>query len=499
LRNDVRILGGFDTGEVDYQERDPFANVTILSGEIQQDSNITNNSYHVVLGELLDQTAVIDGFTITAGNANPAGSIPVPDPQCPGTIICPPLTACAFGLDPLLDGEIGGGMLLLGVPGPDNCGVCSPLVMRCTFDGNRAGKQGGAVFYSASQLAGPIFGNCTFKGNESELGAAVAINAGGGGQAGVKLLNCLMVDNTAAVDGSAVWVLATNGVTLINCTVADNACVASGGAAVVTSEACDTQGQVRQGAPTLINTIVYGNVRNASGTPTTVEAQLSGYTIIHACCIEGFDVNDPDSYCREGGTAPNYDDDPLFIDAPNDYRLASNSPVIDLGLTATIEIEGDLADVDQDGQVNDTAPDLDGLARVSSANDCKVDLGSYERQVSTNCLGDVDGDCDRDVDDLIAVILGWGACTQPPCEEDFIPTPCNPDGEVNSDELISIILNWGSCTNCTPTGTGFGVDPEDYGDCQTACMEFDGEQWITCMQSCLNYLCVVKEKLEYCE
>jgi hypothetical protein len=55
-----------------------------------------------------------------------------------------------------------------------------------------------------------------------------------------------------------------------------------------------------------------------------------------------------------------------------------------------------------------------------------------------SCDGDVDGDGDVDVDDLIAVILGWG-CTGT-CAADV-----DGDGDVDVDDLIGVIINWGPC------------------------------------------------------
>ncbi len=54
--------------------------------------------------------------------------------------------------------------------------------------------------------------------------------------------------------------------------------------------------------------------------------------------------------------------------------------------------------------------------------------------------GDVNGDGAVDVDDLIAVILGWGVCPVPPtaCRADV-----NNSGTVDVDDLIIVILNWG--------------------------------------------------------
>jgi trimeric autotransporter adhesin len=56
-------------------------------------------------------------------------------------------------------------------------------------------------------------------------------------------------------------------------------------------------------------------------------------------------------------------------------------------------------------------------------------------------LGDVNCDGAVDVDDLVAVILGWGAC--PDCPPPNCPADVNDDCVVNVDDLIIVILNWG--------------------------------------------------------
>ena len=73
LKNGVAIYGGFAGTETLLTQRDPAANVTVLSGAIGA-AGIADNSYHVVTGGSTDNTAVLDGFTVTAGNAN--GSFP---------------------------------------------------------------------------------------------------------------------------------------------------------------------------------------------------------------------------------------------------------------------------------------------------------------------------------------------------------------------------------------------------------------------------------------
>ena len=80
LKNGVAVYGGFAGTETARGQRNPAANLTILSGDIDNNDSQTpiitdlttvtgntTNSYHVVTGAT---GATLDGFTITAGNAN---------------------------------------------------------------------------------------------------------------------------------------------------------------------------------------------------------------------------------------------------------------------------------------------------------------------------------------------------------------------------------------------------------------------------------------------
>ncbi len=72
---------------------------------------------------------------------------------------------------------------------------------------------------------------------------------------------------------------------------------------------------------------------------------------------------------------------------------------------------------------------VDGALAIASAN-----VGGPHGP-DINCDGAVN------VDDLIAVILNWGACPAPPAP---CPADTNNSGAVDVDDLITVILNWGS-------------------------------------------------------
>ena len=73
MKNGVGVYGGFVGTETLRSQRDPVAHVTILSGDIGTPNVSNDNSHHVVTaGATVTATGVLDGFTITAGQADGA-------------------------------------------------------------------------------------------------------------------------------------------------------------------------------------------------------------------------------------------------------------------------------------------------------------------------------------------------------------------------------------------------------------------------------------------
>ena len=80
LTNGVALYGSFAGTETTLAQRTASvraANTTTISGDIGTVSDNTDNCYHVVLSVSGTTTTILDGFTITAGNANGSGSITV--------------------------------------------------------------------------------------------------------------------------------------------------------------------------------------------------------------------------------------------------------------------------------------------------------------------------------------------------------------------------------------------------------------------------------------
>ena len=187
MKNGVALYGGFDpsVGDTEFEDRDWTSNETILSGEVGSPGP-ADNAYHVFYHppELaLDDTAVLDGFTITAGNANAAtpydrGGGMYNNGSSPAVVHCtfagnsadngggmanynasPVVTDCIFAENSVHQ-DSGGGMF------NDHS---SPSISRCTFAGNEAPD--GAGMYNTE--SSPTVVNCTFTGNSGEVGAGL--------------------------------------------------------------------------------------------------------------------------------------------------------------------------------------------------------------------------------------------------------------------------------------------------------------------------------------
>jgi hypothetical protein len=71
LKTGVALYGAFAGGETAREQRAWLENPATLSGDIDRNGVLDGGiAYHVVTGSGVDATAILDGFTITAGNAS---------------------------------------------------------------------------------------------------------------------------------------------------------------------------------------------------------------------------------------------------------------------------------------------------------------------------------------------------------------------------------------------------------------------------------------------
>lgn len=165
MKNGVKIYGGFAGTETSIGQRANYgsgeANETILSGDIGTAEVSTDNSYHVISNSGIDSTALLDGFTITGGQAdNYSEQNPVPAEG--GGILnsnsSPVINQCCFIGN---YAYFGGGILNF---------ECSPKITNCTFESDSALHQGGAIFNYHTLLT---LTDCTFTGNRANEGGAI--------------------------------------------------------------------------------------------------------------------------------------------------------------------------------------------------------------------------------------------------------------------------------------------------------------------------------------
>ncbi len=269
----VAVYGGFAGAETFRAQRDPAANVTVLSGDIDNndvvDANgadtdttkiVGSNSAVVVTmnataGSKVVSDTVLDGFTITG-----AGSF--------AGLWCfnaESFAECSPTLSNLtFSGNIGRALLDDAVAAAS---ISSPTLTNVTFSGN-SGPGGSAMFNQAASgtVSSPTLTNVTFSGNHSSsIGGAMFNQAGGGGTSSPTLTNVTFSGNSAATDGGAMYNEGSEGgvssPVLTNVTFSGNSAVTDGGA--IYNHASGASLSIS--SPTLTNVTFSGNSAGDSG------------------------------------------------------------------------------------------------------------------------------------------------------------------------------------------------------------------------------------------
>ncbi len=187
MKNNLAIYGGFpNTGNPTFAQRNTANNITNLSGDIGIINDASDNSYHVISNaEGLNNTAILDGFIISNGNANGIGG--------------------SFR-------NVGGGMF-------NNAGgassTCNPKVDNCIFKNNSASLNGGAIYNNGvTATASPVFTNCVFQNNNAANGAAFYNDGRSSGISNPIIVNATFIENTASTSGSVVFSTAPSGISI---------------------------------------------------------------------------------------------------------------------------------------------------------------------------------------------------------------------------------------------------------------------------------------------
>jgi predicted outer membrane repeat protein len=225
LNSGVKLWGGYSgTGD---ESRDP-AFKTILSGDIGIPGDKSDNSYHVVKWIAVDYTAVteMDGFTITAGNANG------PWDDSSGYA-----------------NSKGGGMYIY---------EGSPALTNVIFSNNSAMYGGGGLY---AQYGGSTLTDVTFSGNTTGIdgkGGAISLYA-----SHPTLINVTISGNSAGIGGGISLDSNCEWTTLTHVTISGNTATTSGGGWYF----YDDNDNMPDSNPLVRNSILWGNTPNQADYP----------------------------------------------------------------------------------------------------------------------------------------------------------------------------------------------------------------------------------------
>jgi parallel beta-helix repeat protein len=258
--------------------------VTILSGDISTPGDNSDNSYHVVTGSGVSATTILDGFTITGGNANGPNTL-----SYGGGIYnymgSPTVTNCTLsGNSASLDG---GGM--------HNENESNPTITNCTFEGNNADRFGGGIYDTNSN---PSVSGCTFSGNSGVDGAGMYNHS----KSSPMVTSSTFSDNVASQFGGGIYNWADTAPRLMNCTLSGNS--AENGAGIY-----------NYGSNSILNNCTFngntanadaGGIYNYSGTPIVRNCTFSGNSANGAGGMYNFSSSPTVTSCEFVGNSADY-------------------------------------------------------------------------------------------------------------------------------------------------------------------------------------------------
>jgi len=343
LANGVTIWGSFAGGESDPSERPPFGTAdSVLSGDLNGDDGALafgDNSFHLITTSGTNDTAVIDGFVVTGGNADTGGA----NRDRGAGILCvgsvtPTVRHVRF---------VGNRCTFGGAAGYINNGG-GPEFYDCTFEDGVGGSFGGAFDIAGGN--GVLFERCLFRGNTASRAGALELFS----SSSIVIDNCVFVDNiaTGSSGGGAIWLGSGGGARVRNSTLVGNS---------ATNQA---NGGIRNqgvGNFRVFNSILWDN--SGPGGTTTPENQVNAGTLVFHSLVQG----------GFAGTG-NVSGDPLFVDAAGlDFTLGAGSPGVDAGdntqtfNAATTDFAG-----------NPRFADVLGVTDTGIGPAPVVDMGAYE-------------------------------------------------------------------------------------------------------------------------
>ncbi len=491
LVDGVQMFGGFAGIETSLDQRDPKVNKTVLSGNLGDPDDASDNAYHVLVFDDFFAEATLDGFIIQDGEATGEGS----------------------------NQDVGGGLRIR---------LAFPTINNCVFRDNTAEDSGGAI---DADLAAITITGCSFLENSAQTGGAVNLGDGGtiiassfdGNSAGfggalaaccgpttlsrvsfhsnfgnfggalfvsndiLKVKRCGFYDNVGA-SGGAAYVAGAGQKTFVSCRFGD--CVSTEGGALWTSAVTEltncqivrslaftfgggiftTSGAVLDinnctiaqnealftgagvylgtGSADIVNSILWKN-KDSNGEKQSSQLRVTSlatatytYNLIMGWEGEGEgNFQAPPKFVAPAG------EDRIPGNEDDNYTLLPESPCIDAGNGDALP--ADTADLDEDGNTDEAVPaDVNMLPRVlddpntpnQGANpDIPVDLGASEFiPVKLLCLGDLN--LDGEVNSLDLNIFLFEFIQGVPGNS---PADIDGDGKVTTLDLNLLLNSFG--------------------------------------------------------
>jgi hypothetical protein len=297
LINGVAIRGGYaGIGAPDPNARNITLYKTILSGDLNGDDvdvgdpcdlwnepSRAENSYHVVTGSNTDANAVLDGFTITGGNADGSSD----QHRCGAGLYAsyggPTVTNCVF-----IHNSADWGAAAYIEYG-------SVTATDCVFIENSADDGSGMVFWESSA----VLTDCNFVNNWSQDGGALHTC-----YCSLSLTNCSFNSNSATFGCGGGWSNAWGHSTATNCTFNNNLADYGGG-------------MFNAGAPLLLNCVFRGNSAGYIG-GGMCNFDTDGIPVLINCLFEG-------NSAKYGGGMYNNETEPTLINCRFSGNLAYES------------------------------------------------------------------------------------------------------------------------------------------------------------------------------
>jgi hypothetical protein len=183
----VKLYGSFEGTEKSIYGRKLDKNITILSGNIGNKSDSTDNSYNIIRCINCDSTTIIDGFQMEYGYAYNSDEL---EP---------------FGGNR----KSGSGIFIDGITQGINA---SPIIKNCKFYNNSAQSRGGAIYYFQNDKsnANIIIKNCSFENNKSFYGSGIYYHSASSFIQKSIVDSCSFEKNYARAEGASIYLYNEN-------------------------------------------------------------------------------------------------------------------------------------------------------------------------------------------------------------------------------------------------------------------------------------------------